>query len=48
MVIGILSVIFRCWKKQQGKINRSMESLNPQHAISNIKEFEFAKIFKTK
>ena len=35
-------------EKQRTKINRSMESINPRQAISNIKEFEFGEIFNTK
>ena len=35
-------------EKQQKIINRSMENISPRQAISNIKEFEFGKIFNTK
>ncbi|MDO4228549.1 MAG: DndE family protein [Capnocytophaga sp.] len=35
-------------EKQRNKINRSMESITPRQAISNIKEFEFAEIFSIK
>lgn len=35
-------------EKQRSKINRSMESINPRQAISNIREFEFGEIFNTK
>lgn len=35
-------------EKQRGKINRSMETINPRQAISNIKEFEFGEVFNTK
>lgn len=35
-------------EKQRGKINRSMEAINPRQAISNIKEFEFGEVFNTK
>ena len=34
--------------KQQATINRSMESIKPRQAISNIREFYFGKIFNTK
>ena len=35
-------------EKQQATINRSMENIKPRQAISNIREFEFGKIFNTK
>jgi hypothetical protein len=35
-------------EKQQAAINRSMENMKPRQAISNIREFEFGKIFNTK
>lgn len=35
-------------EKQRTKINRSMETINPRQAITNIKEFEFGEIFNTK
>ena len=35
-------------EKQQVAINRSMENIKPRQAISNIREFEFGKIFNTK
>ncbi|MBW2938235.1 DndE family protein [Aureisphaera sp. CAU 1614] len=35
-------------EKQRNKINRSMESIKPRQAISNINEFDFGEIFNTK
>lgn len=35
-------------EKQRNRINRSMETINPRQAISNIKEFEFGEIFNIK
>ena len=35
-------------EKNRATINRSMENMKPRQAISNIREFEFGKIFNTK
>ncbi|WP_298418082.1 DndE family protein [uncultured Kordia sp.] len=35
-------------EKQRTKINRSMETINPRQAITNVKEFNFGEIFNTK
>jgi hypothetical protein len=46
--IPVLTTEEGAGEKQRSKINRSMESINPRQAISNIREFEFGEIFNTK